>query len=95
LRYIQSILAAVAVAVIILVILLELFDSHAYVLCFIAYSLGALAYLAEIVAMVLRVKEHEDYKADCLCRPSSACCAPYFISPCLFGAGCPFGYASL
>lgn len=64
LQYVQNSLVSVAAVVILLVILLEFFDSHAYILCCIAYLFGALAYLAEIVIIVLRAKEHMVHKAD-------------------------------
>ena len=64
LQRVQTILVIVAALLISLVFLLEMFDSHAYVICFIAYMFGALAYVAEIVVMVLRAKEHMVHRAD-------------------------------
>lgn len=64
LQRVQMILVIVAAVLIGLVFLLEMFDSHAYVICFIAYLFGALAYLAEIVVLIVRAKEHMVHRAD-------------------------------
>ncbi len=64
LQGIQNVLVIVTALLIVLVILLELFASHAYLFCFAAYLLGALAYGAEIVIIILRAREHMVHKAD-------------------------------
>lgn len=64
LQYIQNILVIITAVLIVMVILLDLFVSHAYVLCFIAYLFGALSYGAEIVIIILRAKEHMVHKSE-------------------------------
>ena len=64
LQYIQNILVIITAALIVMVIFLEMFNSHAYVLCFVAYLLGALSYGAEIVIIILRAKEHMVHKSE-------------------------------
>lgn len=60
----QNILVITSAVLIGLVILLDLFDSNAGMLCFIAYLLGALAYGAEIVIIILRAKEHAVHRSE-------------------------------
>ena len=64
LQRIQNVMVIVTALLIFLVILLELFAARAHLACCIAYLLGALAYGAEIVILVLRAREHAVHPAD-------------------------------
>ena len=61
---IQNILVIISAALIIMVILLEMFNSHVGLLCFIAYGFGAISYGAEMVIIILRAREHEVHRAE-------------------------------